>query len=51
MATLRLLPENSREAVVAIGVSIVLCTLGVVVIDAAFRSTLNAQYVATFTRG
>jgi hypothetical protein len=49
MITIRLLPENSREAVFAVGVSIIGCTLGVLVIDAAFRSSLTSQYVSTFT--
>jgi hypothetical protein len=49
VAVFRLLPENPREAVVAVGASIVLCTLAVLAVDTAFRSTLTAQYVATFT--
>jgi len=50
MVAVRILPENSKAAVVAIGVSIVGCTLAIVAIDAAFRTSLTTQYLATFAQ-
>jgi hypothetical protein len=47
--TLRFFPEDAHATVVAVGASIVGCTLGVVAVDAAFRSTLTSQYVSAFT--
>ena len=43
MTALRVWPENPNAAVAAIGVSVVGCTLGIMVVDALFRSRLTAE--------
>ena len=49
IADIRFLPENLHTAIVAVAASVVGCTLAVVTVDAAFRSSLTSQYVAVFT--